>query len=388
MEKTKAAKLPEGVLTNEALEEWKERVGLKLRISAIFNQTVSYEAIRNFVNGIGDINPLYRDQEYAQKTRYGSLIAPPNWLYSIFPTWVSEGLPGLHGFHSGNDWEFYKPIYVNDYITPTARIAGFDVIGTEFGGRSMWRHTKNEYHNQRGELIAKNYSWSLRTERKTTRERGKYSQIELPHPWTDEQLAKIEEDALAEKIRGAEVRYWENTEIEEELPPLIKGPFGLTDMIAFCVGACPVLIAAHGAMLRNYRRHPAWAFRDLDTYSLEPIYAVHYNKQAALSAGLPYPYAVGTQMQCWLINSITNWMGDEGWLKRNYAEYRRFVYFSDVVWFKGKVTDKYIDENGEYCVDIETRGVNQRGEDTIIGYSTVILPSSQTGSLPVGLRLT
>ena len=100
----------------------------------------------------------------------------------------------------------------------------------------MWRHTKNEYHNQRGGLIAKNYSWSLRTERKTTRERGKYSQIELPHPWTDEQLAKIEEDALAEKIRGAEVRYWENTEIGEELPLLIKGPFGLTDMVAFCVG--------------------------------------------------------------------------------------------------------------------------------------------------------
>ena len=63
-----------------------------------------------------------------------------------------------------------------------------------------------------------------------------------------------------------------------------------------------------------------------------------------------------------------------------------YIRFSGIA--EQQTLDLVIDENGEYCVDIETRGVNQRGEDTIIGYSTVILPSSQTGSLPVGLRLT
>ncbi|GAI04772.1 unnamed protein product, partial [marine sediment metagenome] len=60
MEKEKVVQLSEGELTNEALEEYKERVGLSLRVTGVFNQTVSYEAIRNFVNGIGDSNPLYR----------------------------------------------------------------------------------------------------------------------------------------------------------------------------------------------------------------------------------------------------------------------------------------------------------------------------------------
>lgn len=120
---------------------------------------------------------------------------------------------------------------------------------------------------------------------------------------------------------------------------------------------------------------------------MEPVYSVHYNQAAANAVGLPYPYDVGAQRQCWLIHLLTNWMGDEGWLKKNYAEYRKFVYLSDVVWFKGMVTRKYVDEDGEYAADIETHGINQRGEDTIPGRSTVILPSRNAGTSPVKRRL-
>jgi len=114
---------------------------------------------------------------------------------------------------------------------------------------------------------------------------------------------------------------------------------------------------------------------------------VHYNKLAAKAAGLPAPYDVGAQRQGWLISLLTNWMGDDGWLKRNYAEYRRFVYHSDVAWLRGKVTKKYIDDEGEHCVDIETSGFNQRGEDTMPGYSTVVLPSREKEEWPLDRRL-
>ena len=80
-------------------------------------------------------------------------------------------------------------------------------------------------------------------------------------------------------------------------------------------------------------------------------------------------------------------MGDDGWLKRNFAEYRRFVYFSDAVRFEGTVTKKYVDDNGEYCVDIETTAFNQRGENTAPGQSTVILPSKEKGTWPVKDRV-
>lgn len=384
----KVARMAEAVITDEALREWEDRIGLDLRISNIFNQTASCEAIKNYVNGIGDNSLLYRDEEYAKRTRYGKLVAPPNWLYSVFPTWILQGLPGIHAFHSGNDWIFYKPIFPGDTISARCKFMGFDVKPSKFAQRTVFEYQRSDFHNQRNELVARTDLWLIRAERQTARNTGKYSSIQLPHPWTEEELEKVDEEVLAEEVRGSNPRYWEDVEVNEELlPPVVKGPIGLTDMIAYCVGAAPVQIAAHSTQLRLYKKHPAWGFRDPLTHAWEPVYGVHYNKAAANAAGLSYPYDVGAQRQSWLINFICNWISDEGWLKRNYAEYRRFVYHSDVLWFKGKVVKKYIDEEGEHCVDIETHAINQRGEDTMPGYSTVVLPSREHGTSPVERRL-
>ena len=383
----KEGKMQDGKITEEGLDKLRGLIGKKLRITQQFNDLASKTAIRNYVNGIGDVNPLYRDPEYAKNTRYGRLIAPPNWLYSVFPTWVSVGLPGVHGFHSGNDWEFYKPVYEGDTITPECIFEGFDDKKSQFAGRIIILKEESRFYNQNGDLVAKTGVWSIRAERHSARGKGKYSDIQLPHPYTEEEMKKIEEEVLAEEIRGSKVRYWEDVNVGEELPPVVKGIFGLMDMIAYTVGAAPVQVAAHGTQLRFYQKHPAWSFRDTTTNALEPIYAVHFNKAAANTAGLPLPYDAGAQRQGWLIQLLTNWMGDDGWLKKNYAQYRKFVFFSDTVWFTGKVVRKYVDEDGEYCVDIETHGFNQRGEDTVPGHSTVVLPSRDAGTWPLEGRL-
>lgn len=385
--KESTTQMHEGLITPEALEKWKERIGMKMRIRNQFNELASKDAIRHFADGVGDPNPLWRDDEYVRSTRYGGIVASPSWLYSVFPTWVLQGLPGVHAYHSGNDWTFYKPVLVDDRITPECVFTGFEEKPSEFAGKMVMEYQEARYHNQRNELVAKARSWLVRVERKATRQTGKYARIQLPHPWTEADLKKVEEEILAEEVRGPQPRYWEDVMVGEELQPVVKGPFGLTDMIAYCVGGLPERIYAHGMALRLYRDHPAWAFQDPNTYALEPIAGVHWNWEAAKAVGLPYPYDVGVQRNAWLIHLLTNWAGDDGWLKKNYAEYRKFVYFSDVVWLKGKVTKKYVDDEGEYCVDVETHGINQRGEDTIPGHSTIVLPSRQNKMSPLDRRL-
>ena len=379
--------LPEGRITDEALEEWKKRVGVRLRIPWQFNELASYEAIRNYVNGLGDDNPLWVDKEYAAKTRYGTLVAPPSWFYSVCLTYVLQGLPGVHAFHSGNDWEFYKPTMFMDKIRPEIAFTGFDKKKSEFAGKMIMEYQEAKYFNQRDELVAKAKAWLVRVERGATREKGKYAAIRLPHSWTEEEIKKIEDEILSEKVRGSEVRYWEDVKIGDKVGPLIKGPLGLGDEFAYFAGAGVASLKAHRIAIKEFHRHPAWSFRDPNSWRLEPIAGVHWNFEAAKAAGLPYPYDAGIQRQSWLMQLLTDWMGDEGWLKTNYAEYRKFVYWSDVLWIKGKVTRKYIDENGEYCVDIETNAINQRGEDTMPGRGTVILPSREGGTWPVALRL-
>ena len=386
------AQLAEADLTDETLSKWEERIGSDMRITNTFNQLASYEAIRNFVNGIGDVNPLYRDRDYASKTKYGALVAHPAWGASVYPHWVLQGLPGIHGDHSASDWEFLRPVYENDKITPKNYFAGFDVKSSKFAGKTAFEYQKFEYWNQRGELVSQGYNMLVRYERQTAiskseKGEGKYDEIQVPHPWTEEEMEKVDQDVLAEEVRGAKTRYWEDVAVGDKLQPVVKGIFGLTDMVAYCVGAAPVVIGAHRKQLESYRQHPAWAFRDPVLKAWEPVYSVHYLVSAAKGAGALYAYDVGVQRHCWNTELLTNWMGDEGWLKSCNAQYRQFVYLGDAVWFKGTVTNKYVDENGEYCVDIDTVGVNQRGGETIVGTSTVILPSKEKGASPVEKRL-
>ena len=103
--------------------------------------------------------------------------------------------------------------------------------------------------------------------------------------------------------------------------------------------------------------------------------------------GVPMQYDVGFQRQCWHIHLLTHWMGDEGWVKRGSAQYRRFVYHSDVVRLHGSILRKFVDDEGGHCVEVATTSFNQRGEDVMSGRAIVALPSREQGTSPVARRL-
>lgn len=380
--KTNAVNMSEGIITEEALAELKSRIGNKFPMNPLRNRLACRETMLKFTGGIGDINPLYNDEEYAKTTRYGRLVAHPAWFYTAVNL-PMQGLRGVHGFHAGDEWEWYKPVLAGDEVDGENVLVDVQEKKSEFAGRAIYEFHDRKVWNQRGEAIAKVRGWIIRAERRAAREKGKYSNIKMPHPWTEQELKKVEDEVMAEEVRGNNVRYWEDVNAGDALTPVVIGPIGLTDVIAWGGSRSK----AHRAKMEIFRKHPAWAFRDPDTYSLEPIAAVHYLIRPALKAGLPYAYETGIKMNSWTIKLLTNWMGDEGWLKKCHCEYRRFVYLSDVVWVKGKVTKKYVDDKGEYCVDVETSGFNQRGENTMPGWSVVILPSRVAGTLPVAKRL-
>jgi len=389
MAKMPTGEMTQGVITDEMIEDMRQRAGTRVRLTGyIANEIATETAIRRFVDGVGDSNPLWRNEKYAKNTRYGRIVAPHSWVWSVCAA-VQMGWRGLGAFHSGTEEKFFRPILLGDRITPEVVYLGFEgPMPSHFAGKMIKDCYENRYYNQKGELVAKVRLWIIRYERKKAYKKGKYKDVQLPHPWTEEELKNIQNEVLAEEIRGANPRYWEEVSVGEQLKPLTKGPFGLTDMIAFIAGAAtPARLLAHGVALRHYVKHPAWAFRDPETYALEPIFAVHYNRRAANLQGLPSCYDLGQQRQCWLDHFLINWMGDEGWLKRVFAEYRYFVYHSDVLCFNGKVTNKYIDENNENCVDIEVTVINQREENVMPATATIILSSRDKGISPVSSRL-
>jgi acyl dehydratase len=371
--------LARGKFTDEMLANMRALIGTELRTEACLNNEYATRlAILRFCEGIGDDNPLWTDPEYATKSAFGTLIAPPSFIFACLGS-VQVGWPGLGGFHAETTMEFYEPIRVGDKITARVVFDGFDgPIESNFGGRRIKDYLRQEYRNQHGELVAKFICSRMRFERSEMQKRASTREgPQLPHPWTEEELAAIETDVLAEKPRGDNPRYWEDVNVGDEIDVITKGPIGLTDEIAFIAsGAAPIpRLSAHGVALRRYRRHPKWAFRDPDTHALEPVYSVHYNDYAAKLQGAQAAYDVGIQRTSWQVHSLTHWMGDAGKLKSLTGQYRSHVYLSDVVRLGGKVDAKETDAFGNHIVKLTTWARNQRGQECMPGTAVIALPS-------------
>ena len=81
-------------------------------------------AVRKFAQAIGDANPLYVDEAYAQGTRYGRLLAPPTFSRT-FDYGVVEGLvvPTDGLIHGEQQFHYERPLYVGESFWCSYRIA-------------------------------------------------------------------------------------------------------------------------------------------------------------------------------------------------------------------------------------------------------------------------
>ncbi len=113
--------------------------------------------IRRFAEAISDPNPIYRDEAYAARTRYGGIIAPPQFLIDAglvkFVDRLVDMCPDKANINAGTDLEFYEPMRPGDTITTVAKLA--EVKGkTGKSGEMVFLTVEVTYTNQKGELVA------------------------------------------------------------------------------------------------------------------------------------------------------------------------------------------------------------------------------------------
>jgi acyl dehydratase len=372
----------EGKITDEAIAAAKSMIGLQLRPEGPYLQDATIDTIRNFCNGIGDLNPLYRDTEYARGSRYGGVVAHP--MFPMAYGWIGRtrwGLPGVHGFYVGNEWELFRHIRPGDRISAIERVVGVEEKQSKFSGRLVLQYVEATYSNQRGEIVARAIGTCTRHERKAAREAGKYQDI-VQHEYTPEEFAAIEKTVLTEeqRITGSSVLYWEDVNIGDALPPIARGPLSLMDTMGFLVGCGRG--HTHGVVLKAAAKHPSHFFRNPEAGGgVEYTGIGHHRESIAKEAGVPGTYDYGPQRSSWMCSLVTNWIGDAGFLKYIKTEMRRFNTMGDTTWCKGRVSGKR-KKDSFTLVDLEIWGENQRGEITTPGAATVILPSRDI-SIPV-----
>src|ERR1700704_6265492 len=194
-------------ITEEGLEDLRKRIGVPITDTVEpWNYEATRDGIRHYAHGIGDDNPLWSDPAYAEKTRYGTIIALPSFLFAtsrIISGYVG-GLSGVHAMWAGADWTWHQAARRNDEISTEAWLKDLVEHETRFAGRSVQQIYHVKFRNQQGELLAEADSWCFRTERDHAREQGsKYAEVKSRplRRYTDEELAEVYRLYAAEVIR-------------------------------------------------------------------------------------------------------------------------------------------------------------------------------------------
>jgi acyl dehydratase len=368
------ALLAEGRITPEGIAKMRELLYVELRRPFILNTEFNVDAVRRFCWGLGNDNPLFMDPEYSRLSPHGQHIAPNGLLYTTHPSYVQVGLPGVHGLQAGTNWRFFAPVPVGTKPHVSCWLDRVEEREGRFGGASVWAYFKTVYSTDDGRVLAEATSYTIRSERKKSRERGKLAKREMK-VWSLDEMEELEDRIVSRERRGANPRWWDDVHEGEDTGEFLKGPLCSTDMISWYMGSQPVFAPAHEWALKHYRRHPKWAFRNPDIGVLEPNIRVHENMDAARSSGLPGPYDVGIQRQQWAFQMLEDWAGDNSFIKKTGGQFRAMNYFGDLTDIRGKVARKYVDEDGDHVVDIDYAATNQLGEVSMPGTATIVLPS-------------
>ena len=138
--------------------------------------------------------------------------------------------------------------------------------------------------------------------------------------------------------------YWEDVQPGQEIPTLFKHP--TTQQLVKYAGASG------------------------------DFYQVHYDDAFARSTGLAGVIIHGALKNAFLGQLVTDWMGEEGVLKKLSVQYRGMDVPGDTLSCKGKVTGKR-QADGQHLVELEIWLENGKGQTTTPGKATVALPSRQ-----------
>lgn len=383
-------------LSDEDIERARLQIGLATssRHRELYS-VASPDAIRNWSMGIGDDNPLYTDETYGPTTRWGSQIGHGTLVGHIKTPMLGDPVPeeikkqtkglfrGIHVFVSGGTWEWYRPLYPGDRLYSFSGEESVDVKRSEFAGRSVVQVGRSVVINQRGEVVGVYRILRILTERKAARDRGKYADIE-PAQYSDDDYERIDAIYQQERPRGRESRYWEDVEVGEALPEMVKGPLTVTEIIAFHAGGygfVPYGLRASRLGYRNRQRIAPFYIKN-ESGIWDVAQRLHWDSQWAKAIGNPMAYDYGVLRQAWFNHQVSDWAGDDAFIERLYDSIRKFNYIGDTQFLTGEVAAKR-EQDGRFLVDLDLKMTNQRGLETAFANATVSLPSREAGLPPL-----
>ncbi|MBA7487214.1 hypothetical protein ES707_22776 [subsurface metagenome] len=143
-------------------------------------------------------------------------------------------------------------------------------------------------------------------------------------------------------LKMSEQRYYQDVKKGDEVAPLVKEP--------------------------TPRQLVMWAG------AVGDYLPIHYDQDYARSRGLDGIIVHGQLVGAFLGQLMTDWVGEQGRLRKLSCSYKGMNYPGEAITLRGKVTRKYI-RGGEHFVECRLWAENPKGEKTASGTATAVLPS-------------
>ncbi len=350
--------------------------------------------IRRWVQGCQNVNPLFFDEEYATESRFGRLVAP--WSFAVC-TDDSHGaapaiqghIPGQHMLFGGDEWWFFGPrIWPGDELRQDRMLFDYKVTQTKFAGPTMFSRGDTTYVNQRGEIVCKQRSTSIRYVAEEARERGEFLGIE-EKSWTDEELELLEKQKFEYYQSIHDLGHEKRLFVKEgdRLPTLPIGPHSIASFTTEWRG---FLMSVWGSFRREGPSslwQAGWLpemDRDHEGAKIDPSQADglyngpsrgHVQQRYAQLIGMPRGYGYGAIMGAWILDYLGNWVGEWGELVHSRMSYRSPALVGDATFLKGEVTQLARDpEDGRSIATVHVEMTNQREEVMASGDAELRLP--------------
>lgn len=364
-------------ITDDQLAELKNKLGVvkssdyadwQLADARIVRSTIRTWAVLN-----GDMRPLYMDPEHADRSPWGTIIAPPAVIISqelLNPE--TDVLPGAFSKLNSAQLNFDQPIRMGDTILSESEITAVEEITKDaVEGRVISVVIETRVTTQDDQPIGRAIlDWHL-YERGSSAQRVLFGNREDGHMYSQQDIEALGAEYKLERQRGADPLYWDDVKEGVELQYVLKGPTTRSRHIERVEN---IWYWGHQQGFDEIKHHPERFFEN-ENGMQEPVMAIDWvHHRAQRWGGLPGSLEVNTDRPHYIAQALANWMGDAGFPHRMNLEFPVQNMIGDVTRSYGRVTGKHR-EGDTAIVQLDVWQKNQLDQLITTGTAEVILPT-------------
>ncbi|MDP6076071.1 MAG: MaoC family dehydratase N-terminal domain-containing protein [Myxococcota bacterium] len=353
--------------------------------------------VRRWAQGMQNPNPLYFEEEYAAASPFGRMVAPQSFAVC---TDTSHGagpaiqgvIPGQHMIFGGDEWWFFGPrLEPGDEVTHDRMLFDYKVADTKFSGPTMFSRGDTTYIKQTGEVVCKQRSTSVRYLAENARKKGFFAD-RVRKEWTEQELEELEKQKMDYYQSFLDLAHDKRlfVKVGDKLP---TRPIGPHTIASFTTEWRAYIMTVWGASrkveaLENSTLEAGWLpemSRDLEAAKIDPAYGDglyrgpsrgHVQEEFAQLIGMPREYGYGASMGAWILDYLTNWAGEWGFVAYSNFAYRNPALTSDATFLDGEVVGLEEDRNtGRPKATVKATMTNQDGEVMAKGSADILLPA-------------